>query len=311
VLAGVFYRLGQARQAIGLSEVPFEDPATVWTLLAGFGGFLLLNAWLDSRRGRASLGKRCCGLQVSDAAGQRRSFGAALRRLLMRCVTLLPLGLGGIVAARGPAYLAWHDRITGTRVTAAGARPEDLAGPAAGRTMALRAWIVLLAVLASPLLAFVGMFLLVAVASQVDYHRTHSVVAMSDDVVEIRTPSGRRQWTRKDNGADVDRAAAIAYCANLALDGGRWQLPDWDDGIALNDDSGWNLVPCFDPLFQRDATCHVSPLFRLSSSQVWLRYELPDDADKGWYAELDRRYPSIAARSQSEGMRALCVRPVP
>lgn len=66
--------------------------------------------------GGQTLGMRAWRLRVVTTAGTALSWPHALRRCAAAVISLLPLGLGVIWAGIDRHGLAWHDRLSGTRL---------------------------------------------------------------------------------------------------------------------------------------------------------------------------------------------------
>jgi hypothetical protein len=116
------------------------------------------------------------------------------------------------------------------------------------------------------------------------------------------------QWTQFDNGKDIDQPQAIKYCEQLALQGGKWRLPNEDELVALyvftEDDD--QRVPCGG----RDNMCFASRLFHLTGNLFWSATS--ESATKAFHMELDDG-PGNDHRvawhpGNSRYHRALCVR---
>lgn len=67
-------------------------------------------------RGGQTLGMRAWRVKVVRTDGAPLSWGDALKRHLAALLSCLPLGLGFLWAAVDPEGLAWHDRLSGTRL---------------------------------------------------------------------------------------------------------------------------------------------------------------------------------------------------
>jgi len=87
----------------------------------------------EQSRWQGSLGKRALGLRVVDREGGQPDLARSVLRQFAGLLSWLTLNIGHAMAAIPPAYLALHDRLSGTRVVR-----EDAPLPAWAR-----AWIVL------------------------------------------------------------------------------------------------------------------------------------------------------------------------
>ena len=76
----------------------------------------LFFGWFWTHGGQ-TLGMRAWRVKVVRADGAPLSWGDALKRHLAALLSCLPLGLGFLWAAVDPEGLAWHDRLSGTRLT--------------------------------------------------------------------------------------------------------------------------------------------------------------------------------------------------
>ena len=85
-----------------------------WLVAIGFGW--LYGAGLESSPSQATVGKRWMGIKVTDEHGERMSFLRAACRYAAKCVSALPCFLGFIMALFSSRGLAFHDRLTDTRV---------------------------------------------------------------------------------------------------------------------------------------------------------------------------------------------------
>lgn len=86
-------------------------------VLAGF------HLWFWTHGGQ-TLGMRAWRVRVVRADGAPLTAGDAARRYLAAALSLLPLGMGFWWALLDPARLAWHDRLSGTRLIRVPARPR-------------------------------------------------------------------------------------------------------------------------------------------------------------------------------------------
>lgn len=96
-----------------------RDAAVVAELLASVSNLIV--AWLyealqESSVHQATLGKRLCGLVVTDMNGQRISFGRATGRHFAKILSALILLIGYIMQAFTERRQALHDMLAGTLV---------------------------------------------------------------------------------------------------------------------------------------------------------------------------------------------------
>jgi len=132
-------------------------------------------------------------------------------------------------------------------------------------------------------------------------------VAGEAGVVEDRQTG--LQWTRQDNGSDLDWDAARRYCLSKRQG---WRLPEIEElaslyrkPVAGADHTGPDGVAC------GGSICRVASLFRLGDSWFWSSTVVGPDGSDGtelaWGLQL-----SNGARTQSVMVagfgRALCVR---
>jgi uncharacterized RDD family membrane protein YckC len=76
---------------------------------------------LESSPMQATLGKKICGLRVTDLNGERLSFGRATGRFFARIVSSIPCMIGYLFPFFTEKKQALHDMIAGTLVI----RPES------------------------------------------------------------------------------------------------------------------------------------------------------------------------------------------
>jgi uncharacterized RDD family membrane protein YckC len=81
-----------------------------------------------TRTGR-TLGMQSWGLQLETPNGDRPSLGRASLRFVAALLSWLPFGLGYVWQLWDPQNLAWHDRISGTRLVH---YPREKAGKETG-----------------------------------------------------------------------------------------------------------------------------------------------------------------------------------
>lgn len=124
-LAAIFYdSLLVAAILVVASIPPFvlngSQPITDPWAKAAFQGYLLLVvfvyfAW-HWRRGGQTLGMRAWRLRLLRADGRAATWGDCLKRFLAAWLALVPAGLGLVWLLLDTERLAWHDRLSGTRL---------------------------------------------------------------------------------------------------------------------------------------------------------------------------------------------------
>lgn len=83
---------------------------TAYLVLVAYGYF-----WLCWRRGR-TLGMQAWKLEIRTVEGERLSGADCALRFLAAAAAALPLGLGYLAALTNAERIAWHDRVSGTRL---------------------------------------------------------------------------------------------------------------------------------------------------------------------------------------------------
>ncbi len=76
----------------------------------------LYYAFQESSNGRATLGKKACGLVVTEMEGRRISFLRATGRFFAKYVSALPLGVGYMMVGWTKRKQGLHDMIASTLV---------------------------------------------------------------------------------------------------------------------------------------------------------------------------------------------------
>jgi polyisoprenoid-binding protein YceI len=113
----------------------------------------------------------------------------------------------------------------------------------------------------------------------------------------------RLEWTRADNGYDIDWTHAKQFCNHLP---GKWRLPTIDELAAIYESSKAAGARC------GASRCGISGPFRLSAEWFWSADAVGNDGSDG--AELAWGFLMVnGARTKSvqyagDGSRALCVR---
>jgi uncharacterized RDD family membrane protein YckC len=114
--------------SVGLRQLmrnhPPSSPEELLPVFASMGRIFLLlvlltwlyYALLESSSWQATLGKKALGLEVTDLAGSRISFGRATGRYFARWISNMTLTIGYIMAGFTEKKQALHDIIAGTLV---------------------------------------------------------------------------------------------------------------------------------------------------------------------------------------------------
>lgn len=110
--AAMNFAIGRLGAAGGLDDGAIRTVAA----FAIFGVISLYFAALESSTSQGTLGKIALGVQVTGRDGQPISFGRALLRFAAKLVSLLPVGLGLLLAAFTTKHAALHDLLAGTLV---------------------------------------------------------------------------------------------------------------------------------------------------------------------------------------------------
>lgn len=76
----------------------------------------IYSALLESSKSQATLGKKALGIKVTDAQGERISFGRATGRFWSKCVSAFAVGIGFLLAAFTGKKQALHDLMARTLV---------------------------------------------------------------------------------------------------------------------------------------------------------------------------------------------------
>ncbi|MDR0291600.1 MAG: RDD family protein [Elusimicrobium sp.] len=83
---------------------------------AGACVFLFYYSLFESSAKQATLGKMALGVKVIDVYGNRLTFGKAFLRTICKFISLLPLGLGCLIALFTQKKQALHDLLVKTLV---------------------------------------------------------------------------------------------------------------------------------------------------------------------------------------------------
>jgi uncharacterized RDD family membrane protein YckC len=99
-----------------------DEFAAVLVLVYFFFGFVvpwLYQAWMESSRHEATLGKKAVGIRVVDLDGRRISFGRATGRHFGKLLSAILFDIGFLMAGFTKRKQALHDLIAGTLVARA------------------------------------------------------------------------------------------------------------------------------------------------------------------------------------------------
>jgi polyisoprenoid-binding protein YceI len=112
----------------------------------------------------------------------------------------------------------------------------------------------------------------------------------------------RLEWTRSDNGHDIDWHRAGRFCNDLP---GQWRLPSVAELVSLYDAITVG-APC------GSARCRTPEPFELSGDWFWSSQSVGDDGSDGnelaWGVLLINGARTKSVKELGEGSRALCVR---
>jgi len=135
--AGFWNRLAAALLDFLILLVPAFAVPVVVALITGpksraslaADGSVLVLCWLyfavmESSPRRSTFGKSAFGICVADVNGNRIGFFRASGRLFAKILSLLPLGIGFLLAGVTPRKQALHDMIAGTVVVKRDALPS-------------------------------------------------------------------------------------------------------------------------------------------------------------------------------------------
>src|ERR1700735_1592554 len=126
-IAGSIITLPFATSVVGLRELMRSHPSSpedfipLFENMRKFFLIILVLEWLyyallESSIWQATLGKKALGLEVTDLAGARITFGRATGRYFARYISFFTLGIGYIMAGFTKKKQALHDMIAGTLV---------------------------------------------------------------------------------------------------------------------------------------------------------------------------------------------------
>lgn len=126
---------------------------------------------------------------------------------------------------------------------------------------------------------------------------------VADELVLQDTRTGL-EWTRADNGYDIDWTHAKEFCTHLP---GKWRLPTIDQLAAVYDRSMAAGASC------GPSRCGISGLFRLSAEWFWSADAVGNDGSDGaelaWGIGMVNGARTKSVQYAGDGSRALCVRP--
>ncbi|RUL89237.1 RDD family protein [Tautonia sociabilis] len=112
ILAAATVGIARGLEALGLEG---EGLRTV-SSLASFATIVLYFAGMEGSRRGATVGKLALGVRVSDEQGDRIGFSRALGRTFGKLLSLIPFGVGFLMAAFSDRHRALHDLLAGTVV---------------------------------------------------------------------------------------------------------------------------------------------------------------------------------------------------
>ena len=110
------------------------------------------------------------------------------------------------------------------------------------------------------------------------------------------------QWTQRDNLGDINWHDAKAYCVNLALDGGGWQLPTMGELSQFYSGAQGNAVNC------GGYRCIAPKVFYLTSTSLWSHEEGKSSSEAMAHDLSGGHRNSLHITKPTFSSRALCVR---
>jgi len=113
LLIAILFIMGGVGIAMNGGEAIPSDNLVFRTILLLTIALFFLWFWTH---GGQTLGMRAWRLRLVTDTGAPPGYRAALLRLLSGFVSWLPLGLGHLWVLVDPEHLAWHDRLSGTRL---------------------------------------------------------------------------------------------------------------------------------------------------------------------------------------------------
>jgi polyisoprenoid-binding protein YceI len=126
---------------------------------------------------------------------------------------------------------------------------------------------------------------------------------LATDEQVIQDTQTRLEWTRADNGYDIDWTHAKEFCQHL---GGRWRLPTIDQLAAIYESSKAAGATC------GTSRCGISGPFRLTAEWFWSADAVGDDGSDGaelaWGIGMVNGARTKSVQYAGDGSRALCVR---
>jgi uncharacterized RDD family membrane protein YckC len=112
VLTAMTVAIARVAEGAGLAE----DLRTPVVALLSFSATVSYFALLESSCWRGTLGKLAAGVRVTGDDGERISFVRGLGRTFAKLLSLLPFGVGFLMAAYSEQHRALHDLLAGTVV---------------------------------------------------------------------------------------------------------------------------------------------------------------------------------------------------
>jgi uncharacterized RDD family membrane protein YckC len=122
--------VGMSIAALGVIGNYSDDLGTGLLGLADIAGVWLYFALQESSSRQATIGKRCCGIVVTDLGGNRISFGRATGRYFGKFISSLTLMIGYMMAGWTRRKQALHDIMAECLVLRR--KPEIIMLPAGG-----------------------------------------------------------------------------------------------------------------------------------------------------------------------------------
>jgi polyisoprenoid-binding protein YceI len=158
--------------------------------------------------------------------------------------------------------------------------------------------------IANVFLSLIAIFLFAVQSSSICFSADsvvlHWTLVNNTTLLDVRS---KLEWTRSDNGHDIDWHRAGRFCNDLS---GKWRLPTAEELLSLYDSMATVGVSC------GSARCRVTGPFELTGGWFWSADSVGNDGSDGdelaWGVLLVNGARTKSVKELGDGSRALCVR---